>query len=166
MLDPKSPQHLPEQTQSFFIIPLNFSKTLMKLRKRFLKKLTYKWAVRNVGLFFGRNVLNTLVAECNLVTLVSCMRAVGLRATTSRHLDENFVMREEFHWRFFIVWGGFFWLIFCNCPSFIRFALYLWLTGLNCISWEPFWTSYDQDPAQRDITPDDLWFNSLWWVLN
>ena len=41
---------------------LNFSKTLMKLRKRFLKKLTCKWAVRNVSHFFGCNVLNTLVA--------------------------------------------------------------------------------------------------------
>ena len=79
----------------------------MKLRKRFFKKLTYKWAVRNVGLFFGRNVLNTLVAECNSVTLVSCMRAVGLRATTSRHLDGNFVTREEFHWRFLLSEVGF-----------------------------------------------------------
>ena len=48
MSDPKSPQHLAEQTQSFLSCPLNFSKILTKLRKRFLKKLTSKWAVRNV----------------------------------------------------------------------------------------------------------------------
>ena len=100
---PPPPQHLPEQTQSFLSYPLNFSKTLMKLRKRFLKKLTYKWAVRNVSPFFGRNVLNTLVAdECNSVTLVSFMGAVGLGATASRHLDWNFVMWEEFHGKFLL----------------------------------------------------------------
>ena len=73
------PQVLPTFTRTNAVIlsyPLKFSETLMKLRTRFLlKKIAYKWVVRNVSHFFGRNVLNTLVAgECNSVTLVSCMR--------------------------------------------------------------------------------------------
>ena len=49
MSDLKSPQHLAEQTQSFLSYPLNFSKTLTKLRKRFLKK-THKQVHLSMGM--------------------------------------------------------------------------------------------------------------------
>ena len=48
---PQVPPPFTRTKQSFLSYPLNFSKTLIKLRKRFFKKLTYKWAVRNVSLF-------------------------------------------------------------------------------------------------------------------
>ena len=84
----------------FLSYPLNFSKTFVKLPKRFLKQVS---CAKCQPFFFGRNAL--VAGECNSVTLVFCMRAVGSRATTSRHcvyLDWNFVMWEEFHWRYLI----------------------------------------------------------------
>ena len=93
----------------FLSCPLNFSKTLMRLRTIIFKNSHTSELCEKSVIFFYRNVLNTLVVgECNSVTLVSCMRAVGLlglRTTTPRHcvyLDWNVVMWEEFHWRFLL----------------------------------------------------------------
>ena len=63
------PQHSSEQTQSFLSYPLNFSKPLMKFRKKFLKNSYTSELCEMSAICFGRNVLNTLVVgECNSVT--------------------------------------------------------------------------------------------------